>query len=405
MKKEKRLCFLCYSLAGGGAERNVINLTRYLEEKGWSVDIVMFFRKNDYWREYGDSLRGINIISIFDEGKKNFTIQPRQLFRLISSLNTIVKSKNYDLLVGSVEVLPFYVVVLMGWIHKKNTVVIVGNNLLRAIKENYRFPFSIIHLWMMKKIIFKNVTKIICVSWGLKKQLATVFKVPQKKIEVIYNGLDHHHIEKRGKMSIPNTVVRWIGKSKIIVYFGRIVQKKGLILLINAFREVNAQLPTVKLLLVGQGCYKKRIEALIKHHNLTKHIFMTGFINNPYSYLKKADIFVFPSLYEGFGNTIVEAMTCQLAIVATDCEFGPREILSDINITAKYGINQLEYKKYGILSPMNEKYFARACINLLLDSHLLRKYKERSVERSKFFSLEKMGACHLKLFDSLLNQK
>ena len=62
--------------------------------------------------------------------------------------------------------------------------------------------------------------------------------------------------------------------------------------------------------------------------NLENNIKLVGFVNNPYDYMKKSDIFVFPSLYEGLGNSILEALACGLPIISSDCECGPREILS-----------------------------------------------------------------------------
>lgn len=405
MKKIKKICFIGYSLSGGGAERNIINLSRYLIKKGWLVDIILFFNINDYSKEYRDMINAVHIISIFNEEKTGFKRQPGLLIKLGYSLYTIIKKNNYDLIIGSVEVLPFYMTTIMGWVCRKKTVIIVGNNLLKVIKENYNsLPIKVIHFWLIKKIIFKKVSKIICVSFGLKKQLTNIFNIPQNKIEVIYNGLDLKIISKKRKENIPVEILNKIKNNKTIIFFGRLVEKKGLILLMRAFREIHYRLPSVKLLIMGKGCYKKKVARLIKEYSLTSHIIMTGFVDNPYSYLQKSDLFVFPSSYEGFGNVIIEAMACGLPIVSTDCDYGPREILSgsDKKIPSQNKIG-FQHQKYGILSPINNMQLANACIDLLSNRCLYETYKKRSIERSKFFSLRRMGEHHHKLFSSLLN--
>src|SRR5699024_9599413 len=79
-------------------------------------------------------------------------------------------------------------------------------------------------------------------------------------------------------------------------------------------------------------------------------VFLLGFKNNVYTYLKECDLFVLSSVNEGFGNVIVEAMACGLPILSTACLAGPAEILGSEN----YDIHDINYCEFGVLVPSFE---------------------------------------------------
>lgn len=116
---------------------------------------------------------------------------------------------------------------------------------------------------------------------------------------------------------------------------------------------------------------RKELEKLIKELNLENDVFMPGFVDNPYAYIAKADVFPLSSLNEGFPNVLVEAMACGASIVGTDCPSGPCEILDN--------------GKYGKLVPVgNIEILAKAIEGALenpTDKGILQ-------ERAKFFSVE-----------------
>ena len=91
-----------------------------------------------------------------------------------------------------------------------------------------------------------------------------------------------------------------------------------------SYPDKNAQ-----LLIIGEGELRPTLERQIKTLDLQDSVFLLGTKSNPYAYLAKSDAFVFSSNHEGFPNVILEALACGLAIVSTDCQSGPREILGN----------------------------------------------------------------------------
>ena len=76
-----------------------------------------------------------------------------------------------------------------------------------------------------------------------------------------------------------------------------------------------------------------------------------GFVINPHGFIARCDVFVFPSLFEGFGMAILEALACGKACISSDCSAGPREILAPGTPVSKK-TDTVEMAEYGILTPV-----------------------------------------------------
>jgi len=103
-----------------------------------------------------------------------------------------------------------------------------------------------------------------------------------------------------------------------------------------------------------------------------------------------ADLFVLSSLWEGFGNVIVEAMACGLPIIATDCPYGPSEIIED-------GVSGL------LVPPANSEVLAKAICQVLTNPSLRKKLTENGLRRAKDFDASTIAAAYGAMFESLVN--
>ena len=171
--------------------------------------------------------------------------------------------------------------------------------------------------YVMKKAC-QNSEKIIAVSENTKKDIIRVFKVKSQKIKVIYEAVNDG---ERNKEEIRTN------KEKIILYVGQFRPHKNLPNLVRAFEQVKKEIPA-KLVLLGKtdsSCRK-----LIDNSPEKRDIVMPGFVSNGElaSWYKTADVFVFPSFYEGFGLPGLEAMAAGLPVVAAKTSSLP-EIYQD----------------------------------------------------------------------------
>ncbi len=176
---------------------------------------------------------------------------------------------------------------------------------------------------LLIKITYKFSDIIIAISKELGKDLE---KLCNKKVVTIYNPSFDKNIYKLAKKKIkkPNY--------KIILNVARFEKQKNHLMLLKGFHNLEPEL-NVKLFLIGYGKEKINILNYIKKHNLQKRIKIIKDKNDLYSYFKISDLFVLTSIYEGFGNVLVEAAMFKIPIISTNCKSGPQEILNK----GKYG--------------------------------------------------------------------
>lgn len=180
---------------------------------------------------------------------------------------------------------------------------------------------------MFNRIIFKNfIDEIIANSLETKNTILQnneqMFDV--NKINLIYNGLDI----SSNKKSDEDFRYERIDNEIIIGNAGRFVKQKNHIFLIRLANELKNRGLNFKLLLAGDGKLKPVIEKLAKDNNLNNEIIFTGFIHNIKSFMNSIDLYIQPSLWEGFGYVLVEAMFYKKPVIAFNLSSNP-EIIDD----------------------------------------------------------------------------
>ena len=175
----------------------------------------------------------------------------------------------------------------------------------RIIGEEIGYPNHSNKAKIIFKCIYKFTYKVICVSNAVKDFLVTTQEINPKKGIVIYNPV------KKAKAT-----QKQLANEFTIVSVGRFEKVKNQSLLINAFSKIENA--SAKLVLVGEGSERKNLETLIQQLNLQERVTLTGFVNNPEDYLLKSHLFVLPSLSEGFGIAVVEAMQLGIACLCSN---------------------------------------------------------------------------------------
>ena len=205
------------------------------------------------------------------------------------------------------------------------------------------------------------------------------FKI-KTKCKVINNPLHLNTALQLSKAPVDDELFT----SFTFIHVGGLRPEKNHTLLIEAFFKIKHL--NCKLLLLGKGGCEIKLRHKVKELDIESQVIFLGFDNNPFKYLANANCFVLSSDYEGFPNSIQEALSCGLPVISTDCKAGPREILApDSNIRSAITDN-IEIAKYGILVPVNNATLLAKAMDLIYhDNILLNNLKLSALERAKDF--------------------
>jgi len=200
-----------------------------------------------------------------------------------------------------------------------------------AFKEPRNIFIKKIYLWAEKlSAPFKNI---IIVNSEFDRRLAIKNKIAKpEKIIIIYNGLDLNEIEFLSRAEAVDSLKRIIHNSKFIIHnsiligtIANLYKNKGLEYLILAIARISND-QKFNFVIIGEGPEKEELKQLIKEVHLENSVFLTGYVDNAYRYLKAFDVFALSSVKEGQPWTILEAMAADVPIVATNIAGIPETI-------------------------------------------------------------------------------
>lgn len=366
-------------LSGGGAEKVAANLSLGLSKTN-NVYVLTYNSTND---EYNYAGTRLNI----DSDASSFW---GRLYQSIRRVFLLIKIKNRYNIEKSISFVPQcdYPNVISSFFAKSDSIVEVSSNMSVAFPPGLKKKF--------RHYILSKASKIAVVSNGSRIDLINNWKLPTNKITTIYNSIDIGYIESA---LMQENDIKIDGE--YIIAMGSFRKPKGHWHLIKAFSIVKKYLPNLKLIILGDGPYKADYIKLINIFDLEESILMPGFVSNPFIYIANSAFMVFPSIYEGFGNAIIEAMICGVPVISTDCDYGPREILAP-STNPLYKTSDIEYAKYGILIPSfdmsdidvttyiceKEKMLASAIIKLYNNYKMRRQYISKTAYYYRTFSNE-----------------
>lgn len=174
--------------------------------------------------------------------------------------------------------------------------------------------------------VYARADRVLTLTEGARLDLIENFGVPPERVRALgCNAVIDPAAAARIAAHMPETAARERG---LVVALGRLSPEKDHLTLIEAMRRLAPECPA-RLVIVGDGPRRRRIEARIAELDLGRRVACAGHAADPFAWLLKAELLVSSSRFEGFGNAIVEALACGTPVVATDCPFGPREILGD----------------------------------------------------------------------------
>jgi N-acetylgalactosamine-N,N'-diacetylbacillosaminyl-diphospho-undecaprenol 4-alpha-N-acetylgalactosaminyltransferase len=219
------------------------------------------------------------------------------------------------------------------------------------------------------------------------------YGMPADKVITIYNPIDYHAIERESQERPSVTI-----PPNYIVAVGRLVPNKNFAMLIRSFAAIDTE---GSLVILGEGPEHSRLKALAIELGIEDRVYMPGFIANPHAIVGRAKFYVSSSNAEGFPNAMIEAMCIGKAVVATDCDSGPSEILSSSPIAPK--VVGLTLADHGILVPINDERAMSAAFKIMADPDIRAQLSTAARLRARHFDLDHAFAQYKEVIDKCLS--
>ncbi|MCX7641044.1 MAG: glycosyltransferase [Elusimicrobiales bacterium] len=361
-----KIVFLFENFDIGGVEKLYINLSEYFLKKFQEMKIYFLVENNK-----GELLEKVS----------SFT-KPITFQKSYKKFNEIVKEINPDIIFatkGNLLKYPLYSKFVGGF--KDFKLVASLHNPLKS--QGFSF-LTVIKRIIGAIILYRLTSLIITISESMKEEIINYTKIDNRKIKVIYNPVIKNDIEILSNEFID------IGYDYFIAV-GRLHYQKGYDLMFKIFRRFLLKYPeysNLKLIILGDGEEREKIEKLLKELNLKDNVVLQGAELNPYKFIRRAKALLLTSRYEGFPSVLIESSYLGVPFIAYDCKFGPNEIYKylDWGYLVEYG---------------NEEKFVKSMYNVVKN----RFYNEKP-DKKKFdiFNIDYSANEYFRVFKSLLNE-
>lgn len=314
----KKILFVSHGLRGGGMERSLVTLANYFIKNN-EVTILNIY-KTDVFFEIDK-----NIEVIWPDFERNNRVL--YILRLLPFIRMNIKKLKPDVVLSFGETFNSYVVFSLAFLKPR---IVLTNRMWPQLRLG--FPAD-----LLNKIIYRFAD-------GVIAQTQTAKEIIQKKA---YN---------RNIVVIPNSVVpiEVLRKEKKqqIVSVGRLSKAKGHTVLLQAFAKLTTK--GWSLHLVGDGPLRQSLEREVNTLGIDNKVYFHGHLKDFSTLLAESEIFVLPSLFEGFPNALIEAMSVPLACISSACIAGPSDIIQN-------GVNGI------LVKPGNSTELAAAIEQLISD--------------------------------------
>ena len=307
----KSLIIFAPLIGGGGVEKN------------------LFIIANDLADKFND----IKIITASPNQKHRFSKKIKIIYSNLGFLNNI-NNRHFKIFLCLLLLLKIHFLN----IRKKKTVISFHGNLyccilskILGLKVVIRSNASISG-WsknLIKRYLYKLILKLADCIVVNSKEFQREYKIKfNLKTLCIYNPLDKINIIKKSKEKVNFNFFK--NKTINFINVGRLVPQKDQLTLIEAFKLLKEKTNIkFRLLIMGSGSEKYKLIKLVKKYQLKRHIKILDFKKNPYPYIKKSDVFILSSIFEGLPNVLLESIVLKKFIISSNCPTGPREILDN----------------------------------------------------------------------------
>ena len=359
----KRILFLLPSLNGGGAERVVLTLLQHMDRNRFEPILVLMEEKGRY-------------LGLVPEGIEVIDLQASQARYAIFRILRIINEKEPDTVFTTLAYLNLLIAIFRPFLPSGTRFIARESNTVSVRNKREKYPR--LFDWLYRKV-YNRFDRIVAQANFMKNDLVVNYGIDTERIHVIYNPVDTDAVirsTESGIVAFPE------GKIKLLA-IGKLAYQKGYDLLFESLQYLDTR---YHVTILGEGSWKVRLKNEIEERGLAGRIKLAGFSDNPYAWMKKADLLLLPSRYEGLPNVVLEAQAVGLPVVAFDSPGGTGEIV-------KEGVNGF------LVAPFDTRAFAEKvekAVTYPFDKEQMRQ------DTKVAFDVQKVVHRYEKLFDDIL---
>lgn len=316
-RADNRLSFYIPSLAVGGAEQVTVSIVNGLVERGYDIDLAVSYPGGELRSALADDV-GVTELGALRVPVAGIGAHLPALAKYLSRTDpTAVFTQKLD---ASVVCLAAN---RLANTHTKVVPTIhsaFGMASERTVKSRALDAFA--------ARVLGSADRVVAVSQGVADSVVDATAVRPDDVSVLHNPVDVDSVRRRSREPVDDA---WVERDDVdlVLFVGRLERQKDLETWLRTFARVHQDHPNARGIIAGKGSQRDRLQALATALDLDDVVSIPGYVDNPYRYMRRADVFVLSSRFEGLPTVLIEALACGCQIVATDCPCGPREILRD----------------------------------------------------------------------------
>lgn len=338
---EQRIAVFAPNMAGGGAERAAVKLAEGIADRGFDVDLVLAAAEGPRMDEIPPHVRVIDL-------------KARRVATSLPALTRYLRRERPRAIASVLDHANVVVLCARRLGRYRGRVVVIEQNTLSVATANGKSWRDRLMLRLVGRS-YPWADHIVGVSAGVMDDLVQVTDLDPDRVRVIFNPIVTPDLLQKAREPVEHP---WFAESTpVFVAAGRLRPQKDFPTLLRALALIVTRRPA-RLVVLGEGPERARLEALVGELDLREHVQLLGATDNPYAYMARATAFVLSSRWEGLPTVLVEALSCGVPVIATDCPSGPREILAG--------------GKYGELVPVGDVERLAAAMERALDGELVR---------------------------------
>lgn len=358
---KKKILFLIHDLGQGGAEKVLVNLVNNMNDLAFDITVMTLFDSGENRQFLDSKIKYKTWCPKMIPGNSHL-----MKFLSPTKLHDMIIKEHYDIEVAYLEGPCARVisgctdpsVKLVSWIHIEQHTGKKAASSFRNIEEARK--------------CYSKFNKIVCVSKTVKDDFKNTLHV-DVPYDVLYNTNESEKIKLASKETVTETDIQ--SNEIKIIGVGKLLKNKGFDRILRIAKKLHDEKFPIHVYILGDGPEKRVLQNYIYENKLEKQITMIGYQLNPYKYIAQCDLFVCASYSEGFSTAATEALILGIPVCTVEVS-GMREMLGDDN-------------EYGIMVKNTEQDLYLAIKQLVSNKELLSYYKEKAIERGKFFDTEK----------------